>query len=357
LFTSPHLQRLEQRYEVGGEVMAAEELIAAVAALGPLIELHEERTGDGVTYFEATTALAFAYFAERTVDAMVIETGLGGRLDATNVLDASVAVVTTIGIEHADILGDTIARIAPEKLGILAEGATLVTGDLPDEAVELAGQRSADQKASWIRWGVDYRVAAAERAVGGWLVDVEGVHAAYEEVFLPLHGRHQAHNLAVAVAASEAFFGRRLDADAVRAAAASVVVAGRMEVVGADPVVLLDGAHNPHGMAALAAAVREEFPSLSWTLVFGAMADKDVPEMLRLLDGLATQVHTCAADIDRALSPDRVAEIASDALSVPVAAHDSVAGAVSAARASGGPVLVTGSIHLVGEVRTVLGLE
>jgi dihydrofolate synthase/folylpolyglutamate synthase len=357
LFTSPHLQRLEQRYEVGGEVMTAAELAAAVTDLGPVVELYERTTGDGVTYFEMTTALAFAWFAERAVDVMVIETGLGGRLDATNVLDADVAVVTTIGLDHSDQLGDTIPAIAAEKLAILAAGATLVTGDLPDDALVVAERRVADQGASWLRWGADFGVASADRAVQGWLLDVGGVHAAYDEIYLSLHGRHQSHNLAVAIAATEAFFGRALDDSAVREAAATAAHPGRMELVAAEPPVLLDGAHNAHGMAALAEALREEFSSLSWTLVFGGMADKDVTGMLRLLDGAVTRVHACAVDDERAMDPSRVAEAAAAALDVPADAHDSVAGAVSAARSSGGPVLVTGSLYLVGEVRTLFGVE
>jgi len=356
VFTSPHLQRLEQRYEVGGAAMTAEELAEAVTELAPLIELYEDRAGDGVTYFEATTALAFAWFVERAVDVMVVETGLGGRLDATNVLGADVAVVTTIGIEHADVLGDTIGAIAPEKLAILAPGATLVTGDLPEEALDAAERKVAEQEATWHRWGAEYRVVAAERAVGGWLLDIAGVHGRYERTFLPVHGRHQAHNLAVAIAATEALFGRALSTDAVREAAAGITIPGRMEVVGADPVVMLDGAHNPHGVAALAAALREEFPSTSWALVFGAMADKDVPEMLGLLDGLITRVHACAPATDRAMAPARISE-AADALGLPATAHDSVDDALAAARISGGPTLVAGSLYLVGEVRDLLGVE
>jgi dihydrofolate synthase/folylpolyglutamate synthase len=357
LFTSPHLQRLEQRYEVGGDVMTAHELASAVTDLAPVVELYEERTGDGITYFEVTTALAFTWFAERTVDVMVIETGLGGRLDATNVLDADVAVVTTVGIDHAEVLGDTIAVIAPEKLAILASGAALVTGELPGDALEQAERRVAEQDASWFRWGTEFGVAAAEQSVRGWLLDIDGVHGRYGRVYLPLHGRHQTRNLAVGVAAVEALFGRTLSADAVREAALSATNPGRMEIVERDPVVMLDGAHNPHGMAALAAALREEFSSLEWTLVFGAMSEKDVPGMLGLLDGLVAEVHACAPADDRAMPVDVAAEAAAGALGVPTVSHHSVADAVSAARAAGGPILITGSLYLVGEARTLLGVE
>jgi len=356
LFTSPHLQAVEERFTTAGEVMRPDELAAALDELRPFVEFFEERTGDGVTYFELTAALAFSWFAERAVDAAVVEVGLGGRLDATNVVDAEVAVITSISLEHTEYLGSTLAAIAAEKAAILGPGRVLVTGQLPAEALEVAGARAAATGSTWLRSGVDFSVARAASAVGGWLVDLEGVYRAYPDLPLHLHGRHQVANLAVAVAAVEALFGRALDPAAVAEAAGRTRSPGRMEVVSREPLVLLDGAHNPEGTAALAAALAEEFPTTRWTVVFGAMADKDVPAMLRLLAPTAGSLHAArAADSTRARPADEVAALAAEILGIPAVAHGSVAEAVAAALEEGGPVLVTGSLYVVGEARTALG--
>ncbi len=356
LFTSPHLQAVEERFALAGEPMRPEELGIALEDVLPFAELYEARTGDGITYFELTAALAFSWFATQSVDAAVVEVGLGGRLDATNVLDAAVAVITSISLEHTDYLGDTLTAIAGEKAAILGTGRTLVTGALPAEALEVAGQRAAATGSTWLRFGADFSVAEAVRAVGGWLVDVEGVYGTYPEVRLPLLGRHQTANLAVAVAAAEAFFGRALDPIAVAEAAAATRSPGRMEVVRRDPLVLLDGAHNPEGSEALADALAEEFRTTRWAVVFGAMADKDVPAMLRSLAPAAASFHaTRAAGSERARPADELAALAAREMTVPVSAHDSVAAAVGAALETGSPVLVTGSLYVVGEARGILG--
>jgi len=356
LFTSPHLQAVEERFEVAGEPMRPEELAAALAEVCPFVDLFEQRTGDGITYFELTAALAFSWFAERTVDAAVVEVGLGGRLDATNVVDAEVAVITSISLEHTEYLGGTPAAIAAEKAAILGQGRVLVTGDLPPEALEVAGGRAAATGSAWLRSGIDFWVAQAEPGAGGWLVDLEGLYRSYPGVPLRLHGRHQTANLAVAIAAVEAFFGRALDPAAVAEAAARTRSPGRMEVVRRYPLVMLDGAHNPEGTAALAAALAEEFPTTQWTVVFGAMADKDVPAMLRLLGPAVASLHAArAADSERARPSAEVAALSAEILGVPVKAHDSVAEAVAAALDAGGPVLVTGSLYVVGEARSALG--
>ena len=357
LFTSPHLQAVEERFAVAGETMRAAQLGAALEDVLPFAELYEQRTGDGLTYFELTAALAFSWFATQSVDAAVVEVGLGGRLDATNVLEAAVAAITSISLEHTEYLGDTVAAIAGEKAAILGPGRILVTGRLPEEALEVAGQRAAATGSAWLRLGVDFSVAEAERAVGGWLVDVDGVYRAYPELRLRLLGRHQTANLAVAVAAVEAFFGRALDPAAVAEAAAATRSPGRMEVVRRDPLILLDGAHNPEGSEALAAALAEEFPTTRWAVVFGAMADKDVPEMLRSLAPAAASFHAAqAAGSERARPAGEVAALAARETTVPVSSHESVAAALDAARGTGGPVLVTGSLYVVGEARGILGL-
>ena len=357
LFTSPHLQRIEQRWEHGVRPMSKEAFAAAVAELAPFVELYSERSGDRVTYFEITAALAFAWFAEKAVDAAVIETGLGGRWDATNAATSEVAVVTSIGLDHMSYLGDTETLIAAEKAAILDPEAVLVTGDLSSDALEVMRGRVEEQGALWHRFGDDFRPDDARPAVGGWLFDVEGIHDRYPGIDLRLHGAHQVHNFTVAVAATEALFGRSLDLGAVRQAAARVTTPGRMEIVSRDPVVMLDGAHNPPGMAALAAALRQEFPTTQWSLVFGVMKDKDAAGMLSVLDGLVTEAHIATAQgSPRAMPADEAASLVRESLDVETAEHPSVADAVAAAISTGNPVLVTGSLYVVGEARTALGL-
>ncbi len=358
LFTSPHLHHIEERYEVGGVLMTPGEFADAMAEIAPIVELYEDRAGEGVTYFELTTALAFSWFAERAVDVAVVETGLGGRLDASNAVDGTVAVVTTIGLEHTEYLGDTIAEIAAEKLAILPEAGVLVTGNLEDEATAVAERFVEQQGASWVRMGPDLRVIDAEIDDGGWLATIDGIYSTYPDIRLALHGRHQVDNLVVAIGAVEALFGRELDAAAVAEAAATVTCPGRMEVISRDPIVLVDGAHNPPGMAALASALREEFPGLRWQIVFGAMSDKDVRAMLEMLRPFTSGCHAVAADSARAMPAGDLAELAADVLGgeVPITVHDSVAAGVVAAAATGEPMMVTGSIYVAGEARIGLGL-
>ena len=356
LFTSPHLDAVEHRYHVNGFPMTPAEFADAVAEIAPIVDLYEERTGDLVTYFELTAALAFAWFADRAVDVGVVETGLGGRLDATNAAISEVAVVTTIGVEHTSYLGDTIPQIAGEKLAILDEGAVLVTGDLVPEALAVAEARVREQEARWLRLGEEYRVVDPRHVEGGWTLDLEGAFGAYEDLLLRIRGRHQVTNFATAVAAVEALFDRGLDEAGVREAAATVTSPGRMEIVMGDPMVLTDGAHNPQGMEALAAALEEEFPDTRWVAVMGAMADKDVPAMLGHVQGLVGEVHAAAADSPRALDAVAMADLARERLGVDATAHPSVAAAVAAAMGTGNPVLITGSIYVVAEARKALGV-
>lgn len=356
LFTSPHLDAVEHRYHLNGFPMTPAEFAAAVSEIAPIVDLYEERTGDLVTYFELTAALAFAWFADRAIDVGVVETGLGGRLDATNAATSAVAVVTTIGLEHTEYLGDTIPQIAGEKLAILDEGAVLVTGDLEPGALEVAEARVREQDARWLRLGEEFRIVDPRRVDGGWAFDLEGAFGAYEDLRLGLRGRHQVTNFATAVAAAEGLFDRSLDEAGVREAAATVTSPGRMEVVEDDPMILTDGAHNPQGMQALAAALREEFPETRWVAVLGAMADKDIPEMLGHLAGLVQEVHAAAADSPRALDADGMAGLVREHLDVDSTAHPSVAAAVAAAMATGDPILITGSIYVVAEARKALGV-
>ncbi len=356
-FTSPPLLAVEEQFAFGGIPMTAGELGAAVADVAPFVEAVEAGSPE-VTEFEVLTAVAFSWFAERAANAAVIEAGLGGTDDATNVVGAEVAALTGVAADHVDVLGPTVAAIAAAKAGIVHDGAVLVSGVLPAAAEGPVAARVAETGATWRRFGADFRLDSVAQAVGGWLVDVDGVYDRYDEVYLPLHGRHQAANLAVAVVSVEELFGRALDPEAVRAGAAAARVAGRLEVVGAEPVVVLDVAHNPAGFAALADALAEEFLPTEWTVVFGARGARDPAAMLEPLRGMVDRLVVAAAVDPLAIDPAVLAAAGSAALAgVPVDLAASVPAAVTAALAAapgGGGVLVAGSHAVVGEARAVL---
>lgn len=353
-FTSPHLFLVEERYEHGLHPMTQDQFAAAVTDLAPIVDLQEGRSGDGITYFELTAALAFGWFADQAVDVAVVETGLGGRLDATNAASSEVAVVTTIGLEHTAYLGDTLAEIAVEKLAILGEGAVLVTGVLHPEARAVAERIAADRGATWFSAERDFSVTDELLLDTGWSFDIRSIYEEYTDIELRVRGRHQIRNFATAVAAVEALFGRALDEAGVRQAAATVTTPGRMEVLRQDPLLLVDGAHNPEATQALAASLAEELPGVRWEMVFGTMADKDAEAMLEPLGSLVTAVHAVAADSPRARDASEIAAVAAASLDAPVDTHPSTAAALQAAIGSGNPVLVTGSIYLVGEARVAL---
>lgn len=355
-FTSPHLQRVEERFTHGLRTMTPSEFAQAMGELGPIVDLAEERLGEGITYFELTAALAHSWFADRAVGAAVVEVGLGGRLDATNAATSEVALVTTIALEHTEYLGNTIEEIAAEKLAILDEGAALVTGVVPEPVVELAAAVVESKSGSWFAHGVDFDVVDPEPVPRGWSFGIRSAFGDYDGIELHLRGRHQVDNFANAVAAVEALFGRGLDETGVRESAATVTAPGRLEVVRSSPLLVLDGAHNHHAAEALATALVEEFPSTSWQLVFGAMRDKDVGAMLTSLRERVAGVHSAAARSPRARSADEVAAIADGAMGVETHSYGSVAEALAGAMGTGDAVLVAGSIYVVGEARDALGL-
>ena len=234
-FTSPHLDTIEDRYMLHGARIDEEAFTNAVRDLAWFVEGYERGSGTPVTYFEVTAALAFSLFAELPVDVAIVEVGLGGRLDATNVLDADVSVITGIDMDHTEFLGDTIGAIAAEKAAIVKDGGTVVTGLLPGDALEAVEDRVAQVEATWVRRGRDFDVAEALVGVGGWQCSIAGVFGEYDELFLPIHGRHQVDNLATAIATAEMFLGRELDHELLLIAVASMRSPGRIEVVGRRP--------------------------------------------------------------------------------------------------------------------------
>jgi dihydrofolate synthase/folylpolyglutamate synthase len=348
-FTSPHLERINERISRNGlpiddDALAA--ILTDLAALEPIVDAR-------LSYFELLTGAAFRWFAEEAVGAAVVEVGLLGRWDATNVVDGAVAVLTNVGLDHTDGVGDWRRRVAEEKAGIVKPGSTFVLGETDPE---LAAVFDATPAAATWRRDVDFGCTANRLAVGGRMLDLRTPGGAYEDVFLPLHGAHQGDNAAVALAAAEAFFDRPLDQHLVADAFASVRSPGRFEIVGRDPLVVLDGAHNPTGAAALAATLDEGFAAVrERRLVLGVLAGRDPHELLALLDVAgAAEVVCCTPDSHRALPAADLAAIVAELGGTPRVVPD-VARAVQDAVAGAGAddlVLVTGSLYTVGAART-----
>ncbi len=358
-YTSPHLQRVEERLAVNGRFSTPEEFALAVSDVAGFCDLREAAGSDPNTYFELTTAAAFAFFADQAVNAAVLEVGLGGRLDATNVVEAEVCAITPIGMDHTEYLGSDLASIAAEKVAIAGASSVMVTGDLRDLALEVADKKARELGIHHRQMGRDFSVGDAERGVGGWLVTINGAEETYEDLFLPLHGRHQLDNLALAIASAEALLGGKLDQEAVSDAAAATVMPGRMEPVGSEPLVLLDGAHNTEGMKALVESLREEFPTHHWQVLLGVMGDKNVEAMVEALAPHATGIVTTQIEYDRALPAEELAERVASTVDVPVIVSENPEYGFDMARAEAGPdgaVLVTGSLYLIGEVRDLLDI-
>jgi dihydrofolate synthase / folylpolyglutamate synthase len=346
-YTSPDIERVNERLSRNGEPIdddALAEVIEAVARL-------EEHSGIRPSRFEILTLAAFRWFADSAVDAAVLEVGMAGRWDATNVADAAVAVVTNVGLDHTDYLGPTTAHIAAEKAGIVKPGSTLVLGETDPDLFHLFEE--AGPARLWRR-EEDFACTANEVAVGGRVLDLRTPGATYEDVFLPLHGRHQGDNAVVALAAVEAFFDRPLDDEVVREGFAQVVVPGRFEVVGRQPLVVLDGAHNADGARTAAATLDDFSVAGERILVVGMNQGRDPAEMLAALGaGSARLVIACAVDWPRAMP---VAEVAAAARSLgvdvePVRSVSEALGRALAIATEDDIVLVSGSLYVVGEAR------
>lgn len=253
-YTSPHLETVRERISLDGEPISEERLATTYDEVAPLADLIDARNSEPLTYFDITTAMAYAAFADAPVDIAVVEVGLGGEEDATNVIDAGVCVMTPIGLDHTEWLGDTIEDIAWAKAGIIHKGATVISAVQTEEAMRPILERCAEMGATLAREGSEFGVIERTQAVGGQLLTLQGLGGVYDEIFLPLFGAHQAQNAAMALAAVEAFLGagkgKQLEADLIREGFAQVDSPGRLERVRSAPTILLDGAHNPHGMAA-----------------------------------------------------------------------------------------------------------
>ncbi|MDG9678671.1 bifunctional folylpolyglutamate synthase/dihydrofolate synthase [Micromonospora sp. DH14] len=368
-YTSPHLETVRERIALDGEPVSEERFAAVYQEIKPLAELVDARSDEPLTYFDMTTALAFATFADAPVDIAVVEVGLGGAEDATNVLQAGVCVITPIGLDHTEWLGDTLQDIALAKAGIIHPGATVIAAAQEEEAAGPLLERCAEVGATIAREGGEFGVLGRAVAVGGQVLRLQGLGGVYDDVFIPLHGAHQAQNAAVALAAVEAFLGagarRQLDIEAVREGFASTSSPGRLERVRNAPTVLLDGAHNPHGMKATVTALQEEFAFSKLVAVLGVLADKDAEALLELLEPVVDHVVVTRNSSPRAMPTEELAALAvevfgeervdsaeemPDAIELAVAlAEEDVPGELS-----GVGVLVTGSVVTVADARRLL---
>ncbi|MFF8099201.1 bifunctional folylpolyglutamate synthase/dihydrofolate synthase [Streptomyces sp. NPDC016640] len=369
-YTSPHVQSVTERISLDGAPVSAERFVETYRDIKPYVELVDSRQEYRLSFFEVLTAMAYAAFADAPADVAVVEVGMGGSWDATNVIDAGVAVVTPIDLDHTDRLGTTPAEIATEKAGIIKRGATVVMAQQPVDAAQVLLKKAVETDATVAREGLEFGVVARQVAVGGQLVTLRGLGGEYEEVYLPLHGAHQAHNAAVALAAVEAFFGvgaqrdGKLDIDMVRKAFAAVSSPGRLEVVRRSPTVVLDAAHNPAGARAAAEAVGEAFQFSRLIGVVGASGDKDVRGLLEAFEPVFAEIVVTRNSSHRAMDADELAAVAvevfgEDRVQVEPRLPDALEAAITLAEEegefAGGGVLVTGSVITVGEARLLLG--
>jgi len=369
-FTSPHLHDIRERIALNGKPIPPEKFVAAYEEVLPYIEMVDTKSvdegGPRMTYFEVVVAVAYAAFADAPVDVAVVEVGMGGSWDATNVADGTVAVVTPIALDHERFLGSSVEDIATEKAGIIKEGALAVIGVQEPEVTEILLERAAEVGAKPAVEGSAFGVLARDLAVGGQQVSIRGLSGDYNDLFLPLHGAHQGHNAAIALAAVEAFIGggeQPLDIDVVRAGFAEVTSPGRLEIVRRSPTVLVDAAHNPAGAEALRAALEDSFNFARIIGVIAVLADKDATQMLEILEPVLDEVVVTRTTSPRAMSPRALGDLATEIYgenrvtvvdSLPEAL-DRAAGLADEGGVAGG-VLATGSITTAAEVRLLLGV-
>jgi dihydrofolate synthase / folylpolyglutamate synthase len=377
-FTSPHLVSFRERICIDGAPLTPEQFIAAYEDVIPYVKLVDQNHPVSLSFFEVLTGMAFAAFADAPVDVMVLEVGMGGSWDCTNVADGVVAVITPISLDHTRLLGSTVEEIAGEKAGIIKPGAVAVLGQQPLGAAEVLLRHAAEVGATVAREGIEFGVLAREQAVGGQQLELRGLLGEYHDVFLPLFGAHQASNAACALAAVEAFAGvsdqgdldserATLDPELVREGFGNVRSPGRLEVLRRSPTVIIDAAHNPGGMAATVAALEDAFSFTRLTGVVAVNKDKDVAGILAELEPVLNEIVVTKYSSDvRAMDPEELAEIAreifgEDRVLVEDRLDDAIDTAVRLADEAGenelpgaSGVLITGSVMTAGDARILL---
>ncbi|SDT67908.1 bifunctional folylpolyglutamate synthase/dihydrofolate synthase [Actinoplanes derwentensis] len=368
-YTSPHLESIRERISLDGDPVSEERFVDTYNDVVPLADLVDDRHPEPLTYFDMTTAMAYAAFADAPVDIAVVEVGLGGEEDATNVIEAGVCVLTPIGLDHTEWLGDTIEDIAWHKVGIIHQGATVVTALQDEDALRPIRERCASMGATLAREGSEFGVVERTQAVGGQVLVLRGLGGVYEEVFLPLFGAHQAQNAVLALAAVEAFLGagpdKQLEIELIREGFANADSPGRLERVRSAPAILLDTAHNPHGMTATVAALEEEFGFRHLVAVMAVLGDKDVTGLLELLEPTVARIVVTRNSSSRSMPAEQLGELAveifgEDRVTVSDTMPDAIAEAVflaeddSSGELSGVGVLITGSVVTVADARKLL---
>jgi len=377
-FTSPHLQSVTERICIDGDPISEADFVSAYADVAPYVDLVDQASaatgGVPLSKFEVLTAMAYAAFANTPIEVGVVEVGLGGTWDSTNVVDPQVAVITPIGIDHAEYLGDTVTEIAGEKAGIIKAESIVVIGPQEADAMKALLRRAVEVDATVARFGSEFAVTGRRVAVGGQRLTLQGLGGVYDDVFLPLHGPHQAENASLALAAVEAFFGagrdRQLDVVAVQDGFAATASPGRLERVGTNPTVLVDAAHNPHGATALATAIADEFAFSYLVGVLAVMADKDVTGILGALTATLDEVVVTTNSSPRSMPAAELAVVAEQIFGAErVHVAETAAGALQLARdlavtrggsddehvGPGVGVLATGSVVTAGDIRALAG--
>ncbi|GAA5151916.1 folylpolyglutamate synthase/dihydrofolate synthase family protein [Microbacterium pseudoresistens] len=360
LFSSPHLERFTERIMIDGEPIADEAIAEAWGEIEPFIGIVDaelEAAGDApLTFFELLTVLAFVAASDAPVDVLVLEVGMGGAWDSTNTADGDVAVFTPIAIDHADRLGDTIEKIAEVKAGIIKEGAAVVSAQQPAEATEVLRRVAAEKNATIAFEGEEFGLAEQKLAVGGQLLTIKGIAGQYVEEYLPLHGAHQGHNAALALAAVESLIGaggQHIADGIVSDGLQGATSPGRLQLLGVAPTVVVDAAHNPHGAQALAQSLDDSFDFDEWGLVLGVLADKDAAGIVEALVPAAAHVFATAVDSERDGDPDDLADLVERA-GGRATVHPALSDAADAARewaasADRRAVVIAGSVVLAGE--------
>ncbi len=368
-FTSPHLQSILERVAINGSPISEGLFIKAYEDIYPYLGMIDEKMPHPISFFEAITALSFVAFAEYPVDVGIFECGMGGEWDSTNVIESKVSVVTPIGFDHMEYLGDTLEKIAQTKSGIIKENTFAVLAKQEREAAQVLIDRCLDTNSTPIREGVEFEVLKRSVAVGGQLISIRGVYGIYEDLFLPIHGRHQASNAATALATVEVFVGEHaLDNELVRSAFAGATSPGRFEVVHRNPTVIIDAAHNPHGAKSLKETINSEF---NFDLVIGlvaAMGDKDISGLLEELEPIMSKIIVTRNSSKRSATLDEIDTLARKIFgSDRVIAIDSLVEAINqglslakdtiAIQDKSCALLITGSVVTAGEARTFLAKE
>ena len=361
-FTSPHLEDFRERICINGEPISPEALAFTYNDIKDYFDFVDNKSKYPLSYFEVITGLAFAAFAEHPIDIGIFEVGMGGEWDSTNVVKPDVAVITPIGLDHQEYLGNNIIEIAQTKAGILKEGSFAVFAEQEPEVAKTLLRKAAEKSLDVARAGLDFEIMQRQIAVGGQMLTIRGTKDVYTDLYLPLHGKHQAQNAALALVAVEAFFGdKELDLEAVREGFANATSPGRLEIVKREPTIILDAAHNTHGARALANAIQEEFNFDQTIGIVGVFKDKDGAGILLELEPVLDSVIITQSNSERALPAEELATIARKIFSPDrVYIEADLNRAIEKATVSNPlsdetvGVIITGSVTTVGQARSLL---